>query len=402
MQSNPYVKGNYALAPNLLGSSFAPTSVCRMLGMSERSDETLKRLAAEHGLSSKESAGANRFRTLFNPPQIFELAHVRHRLGKERRYSRPIVIAVWIMKGGTGKSTTATELATALSLCGERVLIFDADPQGDASLMLGIDPDMDEEDAAIEQIDPRLVIQHSFMDLLLSHMNPSGSRTKRPDEIPLRDVLKKPLGEYGPHLVPADIYMLDLDGKLNDANRRVEQQISDFIRKGYEEPSESLDLRQYSYILIDCQPTMNRVTANVIEAADAVLAATRCDALSRKNLRYLTNYLEQMQAEDKGHKAPELFVLPTFYREANTRCSTTLTNLNANPLLRDGMFWLEGRQRPLVIPQSEEVSSALDHKLPIGLVSPGSVVADAYRTLARQVIARFADLNTEAQEVTHG
>src|SRR5262245_701391 len=174
----------------------------------------------------------------------------------------PRVLALANQKGGVGKTTTAINLGTALAAVGETVLIVDLDPQGNASTGLGIDRKsrrrstydvMTREtavrDAILETAVPRLHIVPSTMDLSGFELEIAQERDRA---FRLRDAL----------------------GGLN-----VE-------RHGGPE---------YSYVLIDCPPSLNLVTVNAMAAANSILVPLQCEFFALEGLSQLLKTVEQVK-----------------------------------------------------------------------------------------------------------
>ena len=145
----------------------------------------------------------------------------------------PRIITVANQKGGVGKTTTAINLATALAAIGEKVLIIDLDPQGNASTGLGID---------------RQARETSSYDLLTGEagLQAAAVRTAVP----------------GLSIVPSTLDLLGLEMEIASAPDRVLR-----LRKALE----GSEGAQYGYVLIDCPPSLNLLTLNAMAAADSVL-----------------------------------------------------------------------------------------------------------------------------------
>src|SRR6266566_2407109 len=168
----------------------------------------------------------------------------------------PRVIAIANQKGGVGKTTTAINLGTALAAIGEHVLIMDLDPQGNASTGLGID---------------RRSRRHSTYDVLIG-------------EAALRDAV---LATAVPRLSIAPS-TLDLSGLELEVSQERDRAVR--LRTALA-PLRAVDasarVGDFSYVLIDCPPSLNLLTVNALAAADAVLVPLQCEFFALEGLSQL-------------------------------------------------------------------------------------------------------------------
>jgi chromosome partitioning protein len=165
------------------------------------------------------------------------------------------VLVIANQKGGVGKTTTAINLGTALAAVGERVLLIDSDPQGNASTGLGIG---------------RALRKHTLYDVLMGEKTLADAVVK--SSVPGLDV------------VPSDP---DLSG--------IEMELAQQARRSYK-LRDALDaVREagaYSYVLIDCPPSLNLLTVNAMAAADAVLVPLQCEFFALEGLTQLMRTIE--------------------------------------------------------------------------------------------------------------
>ena len=169
------------------------------------------------------------------------------------------VLVVANQKGGVGKTTTAINLGTALAAVGEKVLLIDSDPQGNASTGLGI---------------PHAQRKHTLYDVLM------GEKTL------LEAVVKTSVP--GLHIAPSDP---DLSG--------VEMELAQQSRRSYKLKDALDEVREtgaYTYVLIDCPPSLNLLTVNAMAAADAVLVPLQCEFFALEGLSQLMRTIEMVRA----------------------------------------------------------------------------------------------------------
>src|SRR5260370_2118767 len=177
--------------------------------------------------------------------------------------SGPRIVARDNQKGGVGKTTTAINLGTALAAIGERVLIIDLDPQGNASTGLGID---------------RKIRLRSTYDVLI------GST-------PLRGaILETAVPRL--HIAPST---MDLSGiELEIAQQRDRAfRLRNAITALGNGPGQESD-QEFGYVLVDCPPSLNLLTVNAMAAANAILVPLQCEFFALEGLSQLLKTVEQV------------------------------------------------------------------------------------------------------------
>ncbi len=175
----------------------------------------------------------------------------------------PRILCLANQKGGVGKTTTAINLGTALAAIGEKVLLVDLDPQGNASTGLGVS----QNDRSI-----------TSFDVLLGECGLSDA--VRAAAVP------------GFDLLPASMDLLGIEVELADNPRRMHR-LADAL-------AALPDLQasgggHYQYVLIDCPPSLNMLTLNAMVAAQSVLVPLQCEFFALEGLSQLTQTIEQVR-----------------------------------------------------------------------------------------------------------
>src|ERR1700683_1780896 len=173
--------------------------------------------------------------------------------------TRPRVLAMANQKGGVGKTTTAINLGTALASIAERVLIVDLDPQGNASTGLGID---------------RRNRNCSTYDVLIG-------------EAPLREAVV-PTAVPRLHIASSTVDLSGLELELGTTAGRAFR-LRDAIAALNHNVSPDSD---YTYVLIDCPPSLNLLTVNAMAASDAILVPVQCEFFALERLSQLLQTVE--------------------------------------------------------------------------------------------------------------
>src|SRR5215467_9160353 len=208
----------------------------------------------------------------------------------------PRVLALANQKGGVGKTTTAINLGTALAAIGEHVLILDLDPQGNASTGLGID---------------RRSRRRSTYDVLIG-------------EAALRDAV---LATAVPRLSIAPS-TLDLSGLELEVSQEHDRAVRlrtalEPLRNGAPQVSD------FSYVLIDCPPSLNLLTINAMAAADAILVPLQCEFFALEGLGQLL----QTVASVKSTLNPDLMIhgiVLTMHDARNNLSNQVVADVRAN------------------------------------------------------------------------
>ena len=172
----------------------------------------------------------------------------------------PRVLALANQKGGVGKTTTAINLGTALAAIGENVLIVDLDPQGNASTGLGID---------------RKARRRSTYDVLTR-------------QVTMREaVLETAVPRL--HIVPSTMDLSGLELEIAQERDRA-YRLRDALAS-----LNSGEGTHYTYVLIDCPPSLNLVTVNAMAAANSILVPLQCEFFALEGLSQLLQTVEQVK-----------------------------------------------------------------------------------------------------------
>jgi chromosome partitioning protein len=241
-------------------------------------------------------------------------------------------IACANQKGGVGKTTTVVNLASYLALAGERVLVVDLDPQGNATSGLGLDSTK---------------FERSIYDALI-------------DEVPLAPLVVQ--GPLGLDIVPSAVALAGAEVELALVEAR-ERRLSRLVR-------EIAD--QYDTIFIDCPPSLGLLTVNALTAADSVLIPLQCEYYALEGLTQLLATLNLIR--DNLNPDLELEgVLLTMY--------DSRTNLSAD-VAAEVRRHLGPSVFDTVVPRSVRLAEAPSHGQPVAVYRPDSSGAIAYRSLA--------------------
>lgn len=255
------------------------------------------------------------------------------------------VLVLANQKGGVGKTTTAINLGTALAAIGERVLIIDLDPQGNASTGLGID---------------RKSRSTSTYDVM------TGERT-------LWQVLQQ-TAVPGLFVAPSTLDLLGVELEIAGDKDRAFKMRSALTGLA----NDARPDQYFTYVLIDCPPSLNLLTINALAAADSVLVPLQCEFFALEGLSQLLSTVDQVR-KTLNHSLTIHGVVLTMFDPRN--------NLAAQ-VVADVRQFMGDKVYETVIPRNVRVSEAPSHGKPVLLYDLKCTGSQAYLKLASEVIQR--------------
>lgn len=257
------------------------------------------------------------------------------------------VIVLANQKGGVGKTTTAINLGTALAAIGETVLLVDLDPQGNASTGLGIDRKS------------RACSSYEVM---------SGEATLA--EAAIRTAVPKL------SVVPATMDLLGLDLEIAEHRdrpfklRRAIEVLDSTAWPDGEAP--------YSYVLVDCPPSLNLLTINALTAADSILVPLQCEFFALEGLSQLLSTVDQIR-RTLNSRLHIHGILLTMFDPRNNLAAQVVADVRA---------FMGAKVYETVIPRNVRVSEAPSHGKPVLLYDLKCAGSQAYLKLASEVLQR--------------
>ena len=257
------------------------------------------------------------------------------------------IISVANQKGGVGKTTTTVNLATILAKKGKKVLLIDADPQGNATSGLGLDKD----------------IEPSTYDILVNEVELEEA---------MQDTIIKNL-----KVCPANMNLAGAEVELVSMMSR-EQRLKEKV---------DIIKEKFDYVFIDCPPSLGLITLNAFTASDSVLIPVQCEYFALEGLGQLLNTINLV----KKHLNKEIRIEGALLTMYDIR-----TNLS-NQVVKEVKKYFENKVYKTVIPRNVRLSEAPSYGMPITEYDPRSKGAKSYIKFAKE----FLKINEEEKKAKH-
>src|SRR4249920_3609129 len=260
----------------------------------------------------------------------------------------PRVLALANQKGGVGKTTTAINLGTALAAIGENVLIVDLDPQGNASTGLGID---------------RKARRRSTYDVLTR-------------QVTMREaILETAVPRL--HIVPSTMDLSGLELEIAQERDRAYR-----LRDALTALNSVEGGVHYTYVLIDCPPSLNLVTVNAMAAANSILVPLQCEFFALEGLSQLLKTVEQVKTALNPGLTIHGIVLTMFDARNNL----------SGQVVADVRQFMGRKVYDTMIPRNVRISEAPSYGKPVLVYDLKCVGSEAYLRLATEIIQREKEL----------
>ncbi len=249
------------------------------------------------------------------------------------------IIAFANQKGGVGKTTTCINVATYMALMGKKVLILDVDPQGNATTAVGINK--------VKEL-------KTIYDLI-------GGESSYDEVI-------QPTIVENLFIIPSTVDLAGAEVELIQIPQRekVIKRILDEIKGSYD------------FILIDCPPSLGLITVNALTASDSIIVPIQCQFFALEGLTQLMNTIRLI----KYHLNPSLDIEGVVMTMKDKRYN--LTTQVSNEIIK----FFNKKVYVTTIPQNIRLAEAPSHGLPVALYDPDSKGAEAYLSLAEEILKR--------------
>lgn len=257
------------------------------------------------------------------------------------------IISVANQKGGVGKTTTTVNLSTILAKKGKKVLLIDADPQGNGTSGLGVEKE----------------VQFSTYDILVND-------TKLKDAIQETSIKNLKVCPANMNLAGAEVELVSMMSREQRLKEKLDREKENF-----------------DYIFIDCPPSLGLITLNSFTASDSVLIPVQCEYFALEGLGQLLNTINLV----KKHLNKEIQIEGALLTMYDVR-----TNLS-NQVVKEVKKYFENKVYKTVIPRNVRLSEAPSYGMPITEYDPRSKGAKSYIKFAKE----FLKINEEEKKAKH-
>ncbi|WP_087973919.1 ParA family protein [Oceanobacillus rekensis] len=248
------------------------------------------------------------------------------------------IMSIANQKGGVGKTTSSVNLSACLSTLGNRVLLVDTDPQGNATSGVGVN---------------KADVSNCIYNVLV-------------EDLPAEEVVV-PTNVNNLDIIPATIQLAGAEIELVPI---ISREIR--LKKALESLKE-----QYDYIIIDCPPSLGLLTINALTASDTVMIPVQCEYYALEGLSQLLNTIRLVQK----HLNKDLMIEGVLLTMLDAR-----TNLGIQ-VIEEVKKYFQDKVYKTIIPRNVRLGEAPSHGLPIIVYDSKSRGAEVYLELAKEVIA---------------
>ena len=248
------------------------------------------------------------------------------------------VISVANQKGGVGKTTTTINLCTILAKKGKKVLLIDADPQGNATSGLGVDKEI--EVSTYDILANDATIEQSLQDTAIKNLKVCPSNI---------------------NLAGAEVELVSMMSREQRLKEKLEE-IKD----------------RFDYILIDCPPSLGLITLNAFTASDSVLIPVQCEYYALEGLGQLLNTINLV----KKHLNKNIQIEGALLTMYDMR-----TNLS-NQVVKEVKKYFDNKVYKTVIPRNVRLSEAPSYGMPISVYDPRSKGAKSYEKFVKEFLKK--------------
>lgn len=257
------------------------------------------------------------------------------------------IISVANQKGGVGKTTTTVNLGTILAKRGKKVLLIDADPQGNATSGLGVEKEV--EFSTYDVLVNETVIKDTIQDTMIKNLK----------------------------ICPSNINLAGAEVELVSMISREQR-----LKEKLDEIKDNFD-----YILIDCPPSLGLITLNSFTASDSVLIPVQCEYFALEGLGQLLNTINLV----KKHLNKEIQIEGALLTMYDIR-----TNLS-NQVVKEVKKYFDNKVYKTVIPRNVRLSEAPSYGMPIIEYDPKSKGSKSYVKFTKE----FLKMNEEEKKAKH-
>ena len=248
------------------------------------------------------------------------------------------IIAISNQKGGVGKTTTAINLSTALAASGEKVLLIDLDPQGNASTGLGIDYE-NRQNSIYDVLSGNTSIDQSIKNTSIDNL----------------------------FIIPSTVDLSGIEPELADVSDRA------FTLKKI---LESEDINNFNYIFLDCPPALSLLTVMAMTAANSIIVPLQCEFFALEGLSQLIKTIGRVKQNLNPSLSIDGIVLTMF--DGRNKLSSQVAN--------DVRSHLKEQVYQTIIPRNVRVSEAPSFGMPALIYDQNASGSQAYLNLANEII----------------